>query len=377
MKTITTILLIILSINSYSQDTVYVDYLNRTYNSVPHQFIAFDTTTVKDDSTIINELLIGPTSSFHDTLENTYNSYYIEYTVEELQGGTSGFFDIDTNSTQLSFTTLSSVTGTFIDDSLKLDSSSTLSYELSASAANTTLKVLGEIYHTTTTVHVRLDLPRLDTVYFDLNTNLSVNKSFASQYPILSVKEDTTYFSDTSENVRATLTTFTHTVPTTFSNYYLIFELEHKAGGYNWDIDTNSIGLVNNTSSHMSVKGPIRDTLVVSSGSTIDYNITNVSNSGRYFATSTIFHTIDTIFINSLSTSINEIDTKNRITVYPNPTKDFLFIDGYLGKEFEIIDLQGRVVKSGILRNRIDLKELPNGVYFLKVIDTIMKILKE
>jgi len=376
--------MIILSLTVYCQDTIYVDYLNRQYNSVPPQFIAYDTITVKDDSAIINQLLIGPTSNYDDTLDNTYNSYYVEYTVEELQGGTSGFFQIDTNSTQLSFTTLSSVTGKFITDSLKLDSASDLSFSLSASAANTTLKVLGEIYHTTTTIHVRHNLPAITTVYYDRKNDSVVSKSFASQFTPIEVKNDTTYWFDTSMvNVWNSNPTFTVNVPTTYHKYHLQYKLTHKAGGYGWNVDTNNTYVVGNSNAHptkfyhLSGNTPLLDSMLISDSSSIDFELSNGSNGGRYQVDCRVFHTVDTVFINSLSTDIKEITPKSSIKAYPNPTRDFINIVGWNSKEFVMFDIKGRVLKRGIVNNRIDLKELSKGIYFVNIENTVLKVLRE
>lgn len=374
MKILSTLLLLLTTLLTYGQDTTYIDYLNRTYNSIPPEFIAVDTSTVKDDSTAINQLLSGPSETYRDTLENTYSSYYVEYTVNEIQGGTSGFLQIDTNSTQLSFTSLSTVTGIFIEDSLRLDSSSDLTFSLTATSATTALRVEGEIYHTTTYILVRLDRPSLDTVYFDLNTNQSVSASFASSYPVLRKKQDTTYMQDSSFNVRNAFPTFTHNIPSTYSNYIVEMELEHKQGGYAWDVDTNNTVLL---SGPTTIIGSIIDTIIISGGSSIDYNISNVSNSGRYFVSSRILHTVDTVFINSMTTGIKEIDIDKSIRVYPNPTKDFLYINGYNDKRYELFDLTGRKLEDRRIDTRIDLREFDAGIYFLKINTFKFKILKK
>ncbi|CAM3981207.1 MULTISPECIES: VPS10 domain-containing protein [Flavobacterium] len=56
--------------------------------------------------------------------------------------------------------------------------------------------------------------------------------------------------------------------------------------------------------------------------------------------------------------------------IYPNPVEDYLNIDALELKtaSFEVIDYLGKVVKSGKLEEtRIDVSDLKNGVFFLKV----------
>jgi len=70
----------------------------------------------------------------------------------------------------------------------------------------------------------------------------------------------------------------------------------------------------------------------------------------------------------TLSTN-SEFLAKN-IRVYPNPASDQLFVSGLqTSKEFEIIDLTGRVISSAVLKeqvkNAIDISNLSQGLYLL------------
>jgi hypothetical protein len=57
------------------------------------------------------------------------------------------------------------------------------------------------------------------------------------------------------------------------------------------------------------------------------------------------------------------------LTMYPNPTKDFIYFDGEIGPgEYFIYSLDGKVLESGILKpnaSRIDLRKLNAGMYIL------------
>jgi hypothetical protein len=84
-------------------------------------------------------------------------------------------------------------------------------------------------------------------------------------------------------------------------------------------------------------------------------------------------------------TSTREIENSiNQISVYPNPAKDNLFISGIeLNSDFEfsIIDVTGKVVKSGINSSVngntvISVSELKNGFYFLTVNNNDVTVVK-
>ena len=65
-----------------------------------------------------------------------------------------------------------------------------------------------------------------------------------------------------------------------------------------------------------------------------------------------------------------EVATSN-LTVYPNPTSNFLAFsyDG-LDIEYQIITATGRVIKEGTTKNQmIDVSNLKSGVYFIKSLD--------
>lgn len=70
----------------------------------------------------------------------------------------------------------------------------------------------------------------------------------------------------------------------------------------------------------------------------------------------------------------------NRIQVYPNPTKDLVFISGYSSDiiRLELIDASGRSILSKTLRlddvvERINFERFPEGMYVLIIKDIIKK----
>jgi hypothetical protein len=70
------------------------------------------------------------------------------------------------------------------------------------------------------------------------------------------------------------------------------------------------------------------------------------------------------------------------IRVYPNPAKDFLFIEGFVSKTFvNVYNVNGVRLLSNVLSSPVmNIGNLENGVYFLKITDrkgvTIRKFLK-
>lgn len=66
----------------------------------------------------------------------------------------------------------------------------------------------------------------------------------------------------------------------------------------------------------------------------------------------------------------NEIDAVSyELAVYPNPTLDVTYLSAPLGTDFELTDLQGRVLETGKVQDAeavIDLSSYAQGVYLLK-----------
>jgi hypothetical protein len=76
-------------------------------------------------------------------------------------------------------------------------------------------------------------------------------------------------------------------------------------------------------------------------------------------------------FIVSSPTGIDEQTSAAAMLVYPNPTTNYIQLNGKFDKAnpFYLFDELGRVVKSGTLSadNRIELNGLSNGMYFLQL----------
>lgn len=77
---------------------------------------------------------------------------------------------------------------------------------------------------------------------------------------------------------------------------------------------------------------------------------------------------------------VTEQNTKDNITVYPNPANDMINITGNV-KNVLVYDIRGVAVKNVSNQKQIDLKVLSSGIYFLKITDdnnqtTVKKIIK-
>ena len=78
--------------------------------------------------------------------------------------------------------------------------------------------------------------------------------------------------------------------------------------------------------------------------------------------------------------NLNKIKTleQKKTLVYPNPASGFLFIKSKNITDYQIFTFDGRVILSGkSQQNKIDVSNLPNGIYFFKSGDNIQKLIIE
>ncbi|KQS91899.1 DUF5074 domain-containing protein [Chryseobacterium sp. Leaf394] len=57
----------------------------------------------------------------------------------------------------------------------------------------------------------------------------------------------------------------------------------------------------------------------------------------------------------------------NNISIYPNPVSDVLYVKNADGAQFKIVDLSGRIVKSGVYQNGITVSGLNKGNYIIQI----------
>ena len=125
-------------------------------------------------------------------------------------------------------------------------------------------------------------------------------------------------------------------------------------------------------------------TPVISTGGAVDENATivivqplNPNGTGTVdvFAEDLLTHKQYTI--NFSVVGIDENNTSN-VNIYPNPTKDFVYITGVEDAEVEIVSLDGKVIKSIYINDnaKINLKGLEKGVYLLHIVSETTSVHK-
>ncbi|MEX1191898.1 MAG: T9SS type A sorting domain-containing protein, partial [Brumimicrobium sp.] len=81
-------------------------------------------------------------------------------------------------------------------------------------------------------------------------------------------------------------------------------------------------------------------------------------------------------------TTVGLAELKNsEFSLYPNPTNGkFTVKSDYLGNDYQILDAQGRLVQKGATTSskmQLELLDAQKGVYYLKINNTIKKIIKQ
>ena len=90
------------------------------------------------------------------------------------------------------------------------------------------------------------------------------------------------------------------------------------------------------------------------------------------FQSSTLNGEPTTLWIDDISfsyvTGVDEIKKEEDFVLYPNPCRDYLFLESYFhGKEYQVFDQYGKLIQSGSVAKKIDLSRLNPGIYFLSI----------
>lgn len=81
---------------------------------------------------------------------------------------------------------------------------------------------------------------------------------------------------------------------------------------------------------------------------------------------------------NSNTAGFKNYQINKRIKLYPNPVRNMIKIEGYAGNSMiQIFDISGQKVIDIPFTKQIDIQELKNGLYFLKLENTQLKFIKE
>lgn len=115
------------------------------------------------------------------------------------------------------------------------------------------------------------------------------------------------------------------------------------------------------------IKYFINDTLVYTGAAVSELNIDQLrfvhnNNAGTAY--------IDNVKINNEALLSIKDTSKNedRISIYPNPTTDFIAINGSgKAKNIEIFDLAGKRIEAKLHENKVDVRNLVSGVYLINV----------
>ena len=107
-------------------------------------------------------------------------------------------------------------------------------------------------------------------------------------------------------------------------------------------------------------------------GKTVKVNISEFAGQNvklvfrHYDCTDILYLGLDDVMIENKTLAVSDIN-KNQIKVYPNPTSDFVKINGVNNIEnVRIFDMQGKIVKE-VVSDNIDVRHLPKGQYIINV----------
>jgi hypothetical protein len=116
-----------------------------------------------------------------------------------------------------------------------------------------------------------------------------------------------------------------------------------------------------------------------------DANFSNLTTAGTYSKTRQNVNGCDSVVVLTLTVTVGIAEATHALTlrVYPNPTSNQLRIENYelrMG-DIAIYDVVGKLQQSKIVNLQseisIDISHLANGLYFLKVGDKTVKVIKE
>ncbi len=68
---------------------------------------------------------------------------------------------------------------------------------------------------------------------------------------------------------------------------------------------------------------------------------------------------------------------ENEIEIFPNPASDYLNISGFEGLNYQLFNTHGALIQSGTCNSRINVSDLPKGIYYLRVEEMTARFVKE
>jgi hypothetical protein len=82
-------------------------------------------------------------------------------------------------------------------------------------------------------------------------------------------------------------------------------------------------------------------------------------------------------------TAVNNLENHDDLTIYPNPASDILILDCHscdLNAEIKILSISGKEISKHCLtpgKNTLNISNLENGIYFLKMINREKAVVKK
>ena len=159
---------------------------------------------------------------------------------------------------------------------------------------------------------------------------------------------------------------------------YLIDHLPSSAN-HTFYFDHGTVGLDANYAQHQDLVDAIMQTKGYDNKNWTSKVYNGADHSESYWA-ARLATPLEFILKPSIINSNKNISLENAVKLFPNPTNDFLFIEGISNIiSLKIINLSGiehEVIKNTIDK-KIDISNLPKGIYFIELNGKNHKIIKQ
>lgn len=133
---------------------------------------------------------------------------------------------------------------------------------------------------------------------------------------------------------------FTTTASTTYGDFYGFAAIDGKI----FQGNANNFGPASTVNVY-NVTGTLLNTFTTTIGANNFYK--NVFTSGNL--------------------SVTDTRLDNTVSIYPNPVSDILYVKNADGAQFKIVDLSGKIVKTGVYQNGITVSGLNKGNYIIQI----------
>ena len=111
-------------------------------------------------------------------------------------------------------------------------------------------------------------------------------------------------------------------------------------------------------------------------GGTVSFTVGQVAYTAASGNGGSVSQGVQQVYAVSSPTNVNDLDVTLKAQIYPNPTTDQLLLtlsgNEYKQLSYQLLDLQGKVLRQNQLNSTttsIDVAQLPNGTYFVRVLD--------